>query len=269
MRFPRRIQTWLVLAAMAAFVVWFGAYAVRLHAAHLTAKSDLGQIDLAIWNTAHGRFLQEIKDETLSTRLTDHVELIFLPVSLVFRVWDDVRALLWLQAAALALAAWPIYRLSRRWLGRVLAPPSGVTVAGGRAADWPAWGGLVFVLAYLLSPALQVAALSEFHALPLAPPLIVWAFWSVEQRHWGRFALAAFLLAHVQEGMALLTALLGVYAAFRAWRARSGRARSNGAPGCWWGWELLRSGWRGSGWRRSSSSHPMRNRRTGSARRPT
>ena len=54
--------------------------------------------------------------------------------------------------------------------------------------------------------------------MPLAPVLIAWAFWAVEQRQWGRFALAAFLLANVQEGMALLTALLGLYAAFRAWR---------------------------------------------------
>jgi uncharacterized membrane protein len=221
MRLPRRVQTWLVLAAMALFVAWFGAYAVRLHDAHRTAKSDLGQIDLAIWNTSRGRLLQEIKDETISTRLTDHVEPIFLPVSVAFWLWDDVRALLWLQAAALALGAWPVYLLARRWLGRALCPAAGTPDVSGRRADLAAWGGSVFALAYLLSPALQVAAVSEFHALPLAPPLIAWAFWSVEQRQWARFTLAAFLLANVQEGMALLTALLGLHATFRAWRASS------------------------------------------------
>ena len=41
-------------------------------------------MDLAIWNTAHGRFVQEIKGETVSTRLTDHVEPIFLPVSALY-----------------------------------------------------------------------------------------------------------------------------------------------------------------------------------------
>ena len=125
MHLPQRVQTWLVWAAMALFVAWFGAYAVQMHEAHLTAKSDLGQMDLAIWNTAHGRPLQEMKDEAISTRLTDHVEPIFLPVSLVFWLWDDVRALLWLQAVALALGAWPIYLLARRWLRRALCPAAG------------------------------------------------------------------------------------------------------------------------------------------------
>jgi len=222
MQLRQRVQTWLVLAAMALFVAWFGAYAVQMHEAHLTAKSDLGQMDLAIWNTAHGRLLQEMKDETISTRFTDHVEPIFLPVSLIFWLWDDVRALLWLQAVALALGAWPIYLLTRRWLRRALCPAAGAADVGGRRADLAAWGGLTFAFAYLLSPALQVAAVSEFHALPLAPVLIAWAFWAVEQRQWGRFTLAAFLLANVQEGMALLTALLGLYAAFRAWRAAEG-----------------------------------------------
>jgi uncharacterized membrane protein len=213
---------------MAVFMAWFAAYSIRLHDAHLTAKSDLGQIDLAIWNTAHGRLLQEIKDETVSTRLTDHVELIFLPVSLVFWLWDDVRALLVLQAAALALGAWPVYLVARRRLEGALSPPGAALDASGKRAGMAAWGGLAFALAYLLHPALQVAAISEFHALPLAPPLIAFAFWFIERRYWGRFALAALLLSQVQEGMALLTALLGLYAAARAWRT-SGAGRQVGA----------------------------------------
>ena len=187
---------WLLVALMLAFTAWFSAYSFRLHDAHLTHKSDLGQMDLAIWNTAHGRFVQGIKGEAVSTRLTDHVEPIFLPVSLVFWLWDDVRALLILQAAALAAGAWPIYLLARRRVGY--------------------WGlGIVFALAYLLAPALQAAAVAEFHALPLAAPLIAWALWAVEDRRWGEFVIAGVLLAGVQEGMALLTATLGLYAMAR------------------------------------------------------
>ncbi|MGC8782170.1 MAG: DUF2079 domain-containing protein, partial [Anaerolineae bacterium] len=104
-------SSFVVTIAMLLFTAWFAAYSIRLHDAHRTHKADLGQIDLAIWNTAHGRFVQEIKDDRVSTRLTDHVEPIFLPVSLVFWLWDDVRALLILQAAALAAGAWPMYRL--------------------------------------------------------------------------------------------------------------------------------------------------------------
>ncbi len=189
---------------MLLFVAWFSAYSIRLHDAQLTHKSDLGQMDQAIWNTAHGRFVQSTREAQPSNRLTDHVEPIFLPVSLVFWLWDDVRALLVLQAVFLAAGAWPIYLLARRRLAAHLH------------AGLAAWGGAAFAAAYLLVPALQAAAVSEFHALPLAAPFIAAALWAVESRRWGWFVSAAALIAMTQEGAALLTATLGLYAAARA-----------------------------------------------------
>jgi uncharacterized membrane protein len=201
----------VVLAAMLLFTVWFSAYSIRLHDAHRTHKADLGQIDLAIWNTAHGRFVQEIKDDQVSTRLTDHVEPIFLLVSLVFWLWDDVRALLILQAAALAAGAWPLYRLAER---RMRDAAWGA--AGGLSVSRAARIGALFAMAYLLMPALQAAAVAEFHALALAPVFVAWALWAVESGRWRQFVAAAVLLMSVQEGMALLAAMLGVYALARS-----------------------------------------------------
>ena len=172
----RRPAFW-VWVLILVFTVWFSAYSFRLHAAHLTYKSDLGQMDLAIWNTAHGRFVQEIKADAISTRLTDHVEPIFLLVSAFYWLWDDVRVLFLLQAAALALGAWPIYLLARRKIAESAAAPP------ARMAEK---AGLVFAVAYLLTPALQAPAAAEFHALPLAVPLIAWALWAVEDRRWIR-----------------------------------------------------------------------------------
>jgi uncharacterized membrane protein len=222
----RRSSVVVVVVAMLLFAIWFSAYSIRLHEAHRTHKADLGQIDLAIWNTAHGRFVQEIKDDQVSTRLTDHVEPIFLLVAPVFWLWDDVRALLILQALALALGAWPIYLLARRKIAdcglRTIVPgaqrsgiadsPNVQTSNVKRQSSIVAWGAVIFALAYLLTPALQAAAAAEFHALALAPVFIAWALWSVESRRWGQFAIAAILLMCMQEGMALLAALLGVYA---------------------------------------------------------
>ena len=93
-------------------------------------------MDIAIWNTAHGRFLQEIKGDSISTRLTDHFEPIFALVAPIYWLWDDVRALLILQAVCLALGAWPIYLLARRRLaeaGLGSAAPWG----GAPGAPWP------------------------------------------------------------------------------------------------------------------------------------
>jgi len=201
----RRPAFWVWVCILAS-TVWFSAYSIRLHDAHLTFKSDLGQMDLAIWNTSQGRFVQEMKGENISTRLTDHVEPIFLPVSALFWLWDDARALLVLQAAALALGAWPIYLIARRKIANSAVSPS------VRMAEK---AGLVFAVAYLLSPALQAPAAAEFHALPLAVPCIAWALWAVEDRRWSQFIAASVLVMSVQEGMALVAAALGVYAALR------------------------------------------------------
>ena len=130
-----RLPSSVVLVAMLLFAIWFSAYSIRLHEAHRTHKADLGQIDLAIWNTAHGRFVQEIKDDQVSTRLTDHVEPIFLFVAPIFWLWDDVRALLILQAVALALGAWPIYLLARRKLSELPAPQADATSANPTGID--------------------------------------------------------------------------------------------------------------------------------------
>src|SRR5512133_2722591 len=79
--------TWLLVILSIAFSLWFSCYSIRLHDAHLTHKADLGQMDIAIWNTAHGRFLQEIKGDAISTRLTDHVEPIFALIAPVYWLW--------------------------------------------------------------------------------------------------------------------------------------------------------------------------------------
>ncbi len=212
---PPRWASIMLWGMILAFALYFSAVSIRLHDAHQTHKADLGQIDQAIWNTSQGRFVQEIKGEALSSRFTDHVEPIFAPVSLIFWLWDDVRALLVLQALALALGAWPVFQIA--WLRLSLhwgKERGGQSVS--RATDYQALACLAFVLAYLLYPSLQAALTADFHALPLGTPLILLAFLWSERQQWGRFVLAALLVATVQEGAALLTATLGLYALARA-----------------------------------------------------
>lgn len=216
------------------FSAYFSAVAVRRHDAHLTHMADLGQIDQAIWNTSQGRFVQEIKGEQLSTRLSDHVEPVFAPISLIFLLWDDVRALLVLQAVLLALGAWPVFhiawlRLSLHWGKDSPFGPATQPRMLARTASYQAAAALTFVLAYLLYPAMQAALVADFHALPLATPLILLAFLWSERRQWGRFLLAALLVGMVQEGAALLTASLGLYALLRAlWLRRRLPAEQRG-----------------------------------------
>ena len=211
---PSLIPRLLLLLLIVAYTVGFSALSIRLHEAHLTHTADLGQIDLAIWNTSRGRFVQEIKEDFVSTRLTDHVEPIFAPVSLVFWLWDDVRALLVLQSFALAIGALPVFWLARdRFAGSKVRKLAASNLKPSNLKPETAdWLGLLFAFAYLLFPALQAANLTEFHAIPLAVPFILFAFWFAEREQWGRFAVACLLLMAVKEEAALLAFTLGLYA---------------------------------------------------------
>src|SRR5437667_4629752 len=103
---------------MMAYSAFFSALSIQRHRAFLTHGSDLGQIDQAIWNTLHGHPLEHTKgDGTQSTRLTDHVEPIFVPLALIFLLYDSVEALLIVQSCALALGALAIFWIARRRLG--------------------------------------------------------------------------------------------------------------------------------------------------------
>ncbi|MBK7199000.1 DUF2079 domain-containing protein [Candidatus Amarolinea dominans] len=196
-----------VLALFVLYVVGFSLLSIRPHQALRTHMADLGQMDLAIWNTSQGRFVQEIKDDFVSTRLTDHVEPIFLPISLVFYLWNDARALLILQTLALGSGALVIFALARAMLR-------------SSSAGLATWAPLVLALAYLLFPALQAANLAEFHAIPLAVTPILLAFWCNERRHWWGFVLACLVLMSVKEEAALLAFMLGLYVLSQAWLAR-------------------------------------------------
>jgi uncharacterized membrane protein len=245
-----RIPSLVVVLLIAAYVLVFAAVGIRQHDAFLTHKEDLGQIDQAVWNSLHGRWLVETDEDHQSTRLTDHVEPSFILSSLVFLVWDDVRALLVWQALVLALGAWAIFLLARDVLGTASIPRSSLPVLptvvsgqeggpGGRPvpglpAPWPAsgracgarsggapvarerehrvkaWLAALFALIYLLFPALEAAHLAEFHAAPLAAAPIAFALLFLERRQWRRFVLAALLVVAVKEEMALVGAMLGV-----------------------------------------------------------
>jgi uncharacterized membrane protein len=203
---------------MAAWSALFATLALRLHAGMRTHKADLGQVAQAVWNSSRGRFVEQTDNGFLATRLTDHVEPILALISPVLWVWEDTRALLLLQVLAVAVGAWFVYDLALLRTGRVLAPGEWGQI-WRRDPLLAQARPLAFALAmaWLLAPQLQSAVLTEFHAVPFAAPLILWALWAVEVRRWGHFAAAALLTAAVKEETALLAALLGLWAIWRAW----------------------------------------------------
>jgi uncharacterized membrane protein len=193
---PRRavlplLLVWLLIAL---YVLNFGTLSILKHAAFQTHTADLGNMDQPIWNTLHGHFLEETKDDgTQSPRLTDHVEPIFALVSLSYLANDGAEAILIVQTLAIALGALPVFWIARRRLKS-------------------AWAGVAFAVVYLLLPALQAANLTEFHAVPLAVAPLLFAFYFIEEERPGWAWLAALIALSVKEEITLLVLMLGLYA---------------------------------------------------------
>jgi uncharacterized membrane protein len=206
------VALWLLMAVYAGY---FSVLSIRQHDAFQTHKADLGHFDQAIWNTLQGRPLVRTQLGEQLTRLTDHFEPILIPISLSFVLWDDVRALLVLQAVAVALGALPLF-----WLARDELQAAGYSLAVSEAA------GLVLAIVYLLFPALQAANLTEFHAAPLMVAPMLLALYYARQGRYGRMWIWALVVMAVKEEMPLLTFMLGLWLllARREWKQGAGLA---------------------------------------------
>lgn len=209
----------IVIALMIAYGAYFSALSIQQHQTFRTHASDLGQMDQALWNTLRGNWLEDTRDNGDRTarqapRLTDHVEPIFLPVSLTYLFFDGVEGILVLQSFVIALGALPIF-----WIARRKLKSDRIAIEDG-AASWKDWAAIVLAAIYLLFPALEAGNLAEFHADTFAPAPLLFAFNYAEERAWKRFALFALVAMAVKEDIPLLVMVMAGWAAVSGQQAR-------------------------------------------------
>ncbi|HUQ22719.1 MAG TPA: DUF2079 domain-containing protein [Gaiellaceae bacterium] len=201
----------LVRVAAAAFAACFGAVGVLRHRAFESGRFDLGNMTQAVWSTAHGQVLSvtDVQGEQIS-RLGSHFDPILVVLAPLWWLWPSPELLLVVQAAAVGAGAFPVF-----WLGRK-------HVRSDRAAA-------ALAIAYLLSPPVQWLTVSDFHPVALACPLLLFAWWHLdERRHW-KFALFAALAIAAKEHVGLAVAAIGVWYAVRHHAPRRGLAIAAGA----------------------------------------
>jgi uncharacterized membrane protein len=95
----------------------------------------------------------------------------------------------------IALGAWPAFLLARQHLRSDFA-------------------GLAFAVAYLLAPALQGAALSDFHAVSLCASLLLFAMYFAQSRRFGPFFGVVFAAMLCKEEISALVVMIGLYVFF-------------------------------------------------------
>jgi uncharacterized membrane protein len=202
----RRLPTTLLTlwVAIAAYGAGFAALSVLRQRAFATGRFDLGNMVQAVWWTAHGHPLQmtNLHGRQIS-RLAAHVDPILAVFGPLWWIWPSPDLLLVAQALAVAAGAWPVYRLAQKHL------------ESSRAA-------LGFALAYLLYPATGWLTLNEFHPVALATPLLLFAFWYLDEDRLFGFGLCAVAAAACKEEIGLVAAGFGVWYALTRGRLLAG-----------------------------------------------
>jgi uncharacterized membrane protein len=205
----------LVLVAAAAWTAGFASLSVLRQDAFFTGRFDMGNMVQAVWSTAHGHPLRMtgLHGDQIS-RLGAHVDPILVLYAPLWWIWPSPALLLVTQAIAIGLGALPVFWLARKHLRSARA-------------------GLGFACAYLLYPATDWLALNEFHPVALATPLLLFAFWYLDEERLLPFAVFAVAASLCKEEIALVVAGFGV------WYALSHRRRLAGgtiaALGLAWG----------------------------------
>ena len=188
-----------VIGGAILFAVIYGLLSWLKYRAYMDARYDLGNMVQAVFNTAHGHFLEITSGDPeprQMSRLGSHVDPILALFALPWLLWPSPVMLLVGQAVIVATGAWPAYRLGTRV---TRDPTAGAFLAG----------------AYLLYPALGFLVLNEFHPVALATPLLLWAFLYMDEDRWARAAVILVLAAACKETVPLVIAFMGVYFAIR------------------------------------------------------
>jgi uncharacterized membrane protein len=183
--------TLALIALGLAFAVFVGVFVAQTWALHRhfgTYGFDVGIYDQGTW------LLSRLRAPFVTVRglnlFGEHASYILILVAPLYRLWADPRLLLLLQAIALALPAWVVYRLGTRHLGN---PAAGLAVA----------------IAYLAFPAMQWALTWQFHPETLAAGFLALAALAADGRRTRLMAVWLGLALLCREDVGLVVAGFG------------------------------------------------------------
>ena len=180
-----------LIALGLAFAVFVGVFVAQTWALHRhfgTYGFDVGIYDQGTWLLS--RFRAPFVTVRGLNLFGEHASYILVLVAPLYRLWPDPRLLLLLQAIALALPAWVVYRLGVRHLGN---PAAGLAVA----------------IAYLAFPAMQWALTWQFHPETLAAAFLALAALAADGRRTGLMAVWLGLAMLCREDVGLVVAGFG------------------------------------------------------------
>jgi uncharacterized membrane protein len=184
----------VVVVATFGYIALFTYWTVRNHDGFGTYAFDFGIYDQGLWLLS--RFKAPFITIMGRNLFGDHTSFILLPLVPVYWVFPSAKVLLVAQAAALGIAAVPVFLIAREKLASEAL-------------------GAAFAVAFLLHPALGWTNLEQFHPDVFEVPLLLFALWFMVKHRWVGFAVCVGALLLVKEDVPLLVFALGIYVAVR------------------------------------------------------
>jgi len=184
-----KLPTVIVIMLGIIYASAFSVLSILRHHALGTSFYDLGLLDAALRNTAHGAFFQSGPFPTDSF-FTAHFSPLIAVLAPFYWLWEGPATILIIQSIALALGGWLVYVIASRFLEN----------------RWLAMG---LALSFLLHRATQGVTLFDAHEIMLAPLLLLGLFYL---GRWGKpwqWLMWLILTLLLREDMGLYAALLG------------------------------------------------------------
>lgn len=191
-------NSWLFLwGAILGYIILFTLLSITKYNNFLYNANDFAIFSQVFFNTAQGNWLDGTVN--LNKYLADHFTPIIFLLLPFYKLWPRPENLLFLQSLFLALAAWPLYKISFRLSqDKIIA----LLVSG----------------MWLCSPYVQTANLFEFHLLSFAPFFIFWTFYFYQQNNYKFFLLFFLLALLIREDISFI---MIAFAALSYWDKRT------------------------------------------------
>jgi len=179
------------------YIIVFGTLAaIRFMTFHtgyhdLDTSWDLGLFDQSVWNSLHGRLLQNSFIPDAPNYLGKSFSPLLIALVPLYSIWASPIMLLIIQVVALGLVAFPVYWYAQLNIGSVWA--------------------VVLALSFFLFPGVQNITLNEFHDIALEAPLLAFAAFFLLRRRYVPFLISLGVAMLAKEEVAVIGLGLGLY----------------------------------------------------------
>ncbi|HEY9636770.1 MAG TPA: DUF2079 domain-containing protein [Coleofasciculaceae cyanobacterium] len=170
-------------------LIFFVGSSVR-HALFQSGAFDLGFFDQLVYLISQGQ--PPISSILGFHLLGDHAAWAIYPLGLLYKLYPDVHWLFAVQAVALALGAWPTWRLARQ-----------AGLSEGQA--------IAMAVVYLLYPLVFNITLFDFHPEVMALPALLGAILAARLNQLWWFSLAIVFVLGCKAALSLTVASMGIW----------------------------------------------------------